>query len=189
METVRITAPEEYPVQGQVAKEHLRFAEADDDAAIGLYIRAAYEAICKTTGRRLAPEVWRWSFNPRATTEAFELPVAPVAAITAVSYWDATGAQTSGVPGDFLLIADADRPCVRPVTGKTWPVTDRRDAAVTLTLTVGADPCPDELHLAMLMMVDHFYHHRSAVSVGETAIVLPMAVDFLVNQHRRQWIY
>lgn len=189
MEPVRTIAPEEYPVLQEAAKEHLRFLEADDDAEISLLIRASYEAICNGTGRRLAPETWTWSFNPRANTEAIDLPIAPVSEITAISFWDAAGVETVGVPGDFLLIADADRPCVRPVAGKTWPVTDRREAAVTLTLTVGETSCPDELKLAMLMMLDHLYHHRSAVSVGESVAVMPMGVEYLVNQHRRTWIY
>lgn len=189
MEAVRITAALDLPLSIAEAKSHVRFLEDDDDAVIVRLIGAAYEAICHATGRRLAEEVWTWSFNPPANRSCFDLPIAPVTELTGINYVDATGSEQTGNPSEFRLIADTDHPRIEPVATATWPVTDGRADAVKLTFKAGQRRCPDDLRHAIAMMVDHMYHNRSAIMIGQTVAVLPMGVEYFVNQHRRQWIY
>jgi uncharacterized phiE125 gp8 family phage protein len=165
------------------AKAHLRVDEDDENDLITAFVAAATEMVAGLCGLILGSESWQFKVGP--VSGQLMLPVAPVTALSAISWLDADEVSVTGDVADFILIADAARPYVQPVTGGTWPVVARRDDAVTITVAAGLSVLPDALKVAILMVTEQLYEHRGAESGAAT---LPGPVRSLIEMHKRQWV-
>jgi len=50
-----------------------------------------------------------------------------------------------------------------------------------------ADPLPEPLNVAVLLMTGHFYEHREAVTAGVCMVETPFAVDRLIAPYRESF--
>lgn len=51
-----------------------------------------------------------------------------------------------------------------------------------------ADPLAEDIELAVLLLVGHFYENREATAIGVSVAVTPLGVDRLIAPHREQGI-
>lgn len=156
-------------------KAHLRVDHDDENASIERYARAAVKAVEKGAQRLLTPRSATLLLPGLPDGRLpIELPGGPVSTVDSVT---ADGDPIVGaVPvGDSpaLLVPAADWPVV---TGEGYPV--------QIVYTVGHDPAPDDLVVAVKLICGHFYEHRAAVITGTSATQLPMGARELIDQHR-----
>lgn len=183
MRPTLVTAPTSWAVSADEALAHCRMEVGYEDANLDRLIASAHRAIEEQTGRLMGAQTWRWKFRP--VTAEVSLPIAPVSAITAYTYYDADNVLQTGSTGDLSLFADEDRPWLRPVTA--WPGTYDRPDAVTLTLTAGMTTIPETMKHAMLMLIEHWNGNRASVADGQMREV-PHAVEWLCALDRRAWV-
>jgi uncharacterized phiE125 gp8 family phage protein len=184
MRPTRSSAPAT-PVDLAAAKSHLRVTSSDEDGLIQSLLDASTEMVSERTGLVLGAETWIW--KTRVVSGSIELPKSPVTAITAMTYVDAAGILQTDTPANYWLLADQERANLRPAPGFSWPATEMRDDAMTITFTAGLPICPPALKTAILMLVAHWFHNRSAVVEGAMAD-LPQAANALIDLHRLGWV-
>lgn len=185
-----VTAPTTDPVSLEEVLAHTRADGADENGLLAGYLLAARQHLEKFTRRAFATQVVDQSFDGWPTVRVLggydtrlELALGPVQSIGSVTYVDSAGATQTLAANQYQLVRPADRLAyLVPAYGVTWPaVRDQRDA-VTVRFTVGhasADPLPEPLRQALLLLVGHFAGNREATIVGPTVAVLPMGVQAL----------
>ena len=148
-----VTITGDNPISLADAKSHLRVAHTDDDTSIESLINSAFDEVERLTGRlfRTATCVLTCRSFP---DDHLVLPRSPLVSLTSVSYRDTAGeSQTLS----NCLIDSGIPAAIEPATGTTWPATQDRPDALTVTFTAGGT-MPDSIRLAVLLLVDMEYH-------------------------------
>lgn len=191
-----ITPPEAYPVTLGEAKVHLRVDFDDDDQIIGAMIEAATSYLDGYTGilnRALVTQTWRaafceWPFTDRK----LRLPLAPVASVSAVTYFDTSDVEQELVSsGNWSLLADHIGPYLHFTEAFAAPAlaSDREDAIhVTFVAGSAASSVPAAIKSAILLMVGDLYAGRESFTSGSaSAVPTSLTVDTLLTPWRRVW--
>lgn len=186
LKPVLITAPAELPVSIDEVKAHCRVDGSDDDAVLTALIKAAVSHLDGWTGilgRCLVTQTWRQDF---ADFGCMRLPLAPVASITSVTYYDAANAQQTLNSSVYELRTDHQGPYVGAKPDQDWPSVYSREDAVSVTFVAGADASdvPPAIKTAIYLLVSHWNENREAVSAGSMAEV-PHGVRALLVPYRR----
>lgn len=168
------------PVTLATAKAHMRVSSSAEDDLIGSYIRAARE-FCETyCHRSFVASQWTLSLSEFPPGH-LSLPMGPVTNVTDFYYHDDAGARLN-VEGCYTDLNGRIALLGRPDQG--WPCVTARPGRIIVNFTAGpanviADN-PAALTAAMLLLIEHFYANRSAVSASGSA-VLPYGVDALLS--------
>lgn len=168
------------------AKAHLRVMHDDEDDQITALAASACASIAENVGRVLTEE--QWTVAVAAVDGDFVLPLAPVQSVDAITYFDADDTEQAASVDDFYLFADDDRAILRPKAGKAWPATIAREDAITVTITVGMTTVPPGLLAAAKLLLGHWYDTRAAVAMGQALQEIPLGVQYLCDQERRNWV-
>lgn len=168
------------------AKAHLRVDHDDEDDLITALAESACASIAENVGRVLIEE--QWTVAVAAVDGDFVLPLAPVRSVDAITYFDADDTEQAASVDDFYLFADDDCAILRPKAGKSWPATIAREDAITITITVGMTAVPPGLIAAAKLLLGHWYDTRAAVAMGQTPQEVPLGVQYLCDQARRNWV-
>lgn len=170
-------------------------SHADDDALLTRLISAASDFLDgpdARIGRALVTQTWEVDFGPLSGSARLNLPVAPLIALSGVTYYDRDNVQQTMTAGsEVLLYADNDRAYITPALQASWPAMYNRPDAFTVTFTAGYGPAsdvPENIRHAALALISHWYENRDAVSVGNTASEVPMLVDALIDKDRLGWV-
>lgn len=182
---VRVTPPATTPVSLAEAKLHCHVDHDDDDSLITTLIAAATEHLdgwAGLLGRAMVTQSWRQDF---CRFGCLRLPL-PAASITSITYHDANGDQQTLSTDIYDLFADARGSFVDLKPDQSWPGTQTRHDAVSVTFVAGsgAADVPAPLKAAVLMLTAHLYLHREAVGDG-TLAALPLGVASLIAPYRR----
>lgn len=189
---VRVTAPTSSLLTVEEAKLALKVDLPDDDGLIGDLIAAAeslLDGYSGELGRALVTQVWRQDLPRFPACGVIRLPLAPVRAVSSVTYWGSDGVSrplAAQVYGGVLNGA-AD-PYLKLAYGQSWPATYPRDDAVSVTFEAGygaAGDVPAAIRRAALLIVGHLYENREAVTVGVSAADLPFGANRLTAGFRR----
>lgn len=189
-----VTGPTFDPLTLAEVKDHLRVDESEEDGLIAGYILAARRFAEGDTRRVFATQTldytldWNWSVVSLDgwCSQQIDLPVSPVQSVTSVKYIDAGGSLQTLSPTQYVTRIDTTIATVTPIYGVTWPATLWVPAAVTVRFVAGWDfkDFPDDLRVAMLMLVAHWYEHRETVNVGNIVNELPFATEALLSGYR-----
>lgn len=177
----RVTEPAAEPLTLAETKTHLRIEHDADDVLIGTLITAAREFAEEYLDATLIHTQWQMSFD--VFPAHIELPRPPVA--VAAGFTDVTLAYTTDtqagvtLPSNEYRVDRNSRPGVlRPLYGDSWPshLADYNSISVTWWAGYGADgsAVPRRIRHAMLMLLTHFYEHRSSVLSGQGFIASEM---------------
>lgn len=186
-----ITGPTEPPVSLAEAKAHLRVDFTDDDTLISALVDAATAHIDGHTGilaRALVTQTWQQDFCDWPGDRVLRLPLAPVAAVESVKYFDAANVETTvAESGNYALLEDARGPYIKFTSDFAAPALyDERDDRIRVTFVAGygkPSDVPAAIRAAVLLIVGDLYKNRDA---GETAP--NAAATALLTPYRRVWL-
>jgi uncharacterized phiE125 gp8 family phage protein len=191
-----ITPPVTEPVLLADVKRQCRVHSSDTtyDAELQGYLTAAIAYLDGPNGIlqiALEPQTWRY------TLDGFDgnitLPTGPVVEIDSIKYYIDDELETIDA-ADYVLRQIADyRSEVVPVVA--WPATDTGTDRVQIDFTVGfvgdldseshVPEVPHAIRQAILLLVNHWFTHRSAIHVGSTVTEVPLAFDALLKPFKR----
>ena len=166
-----VLAPVGTPVTLEEVKAHLRVLHTLEDALISTYIRAAVMYVEQYTSRSLLPTTW--SYSQPYFTYNIRLPRFPVTAVNSITYHDGTVVQTldnlDSVP-DWRVDLYSEPAQIRPFL--TWPSIDTRYGGIEVEFVAGyanAAAIPEDIRIAIFLLVGHFYSNRSNEVTGSIA--------------------
>lgn len=161
------------------AKAHLNIAAATYDAELQTFIDRAEAAITRKVGPLTAVATTK---RVRGGTSALALPVLPAITLTSVTPADSTAITLT----DLYLDTDAG-----VVTYNSGAVFAAR--YYTVVYSAGRAACPDDLKLAVLELVRHFWETqrggggrpggRPSEPVSGAAYLFPFRVQELIEAH------
>ncbi len=187
---VEETTPAEAALPVAELRAHLRLgsgfelpANAEEDRALGGFLRAAMATIEGRTGKVLLRRSYRMVLEDWRDDTGQALPMAPVSAVDEVAIEMPDGSLRDIAPDRWRLIEDAMRPVIRPRSGLLPQVPEggrviiRFDAGFAETWA----GVPADLGQAVLMLAARYYEDRSDDSARHA---LPMGVSALIERWR-----
>lgn len=186
-----VSAPTDYPLTVEEAKEHLRVGDDENDWTIELYLKAATQNAEQFLGRALMDQTWDLFLDEFPTEIAIPLP--PTIEVMGVFYRDSDGAEQELDEASYDVNDAGDRTLVALVrSGSSWPTTLEAANAVRVRFRAGyldaSSPplsnVPFDIKAAILLTLGSLYAHRETVVVGQTAVQLPWGAEQLLRPHR-----
>lgn len=170
------------PVVDALVKAHLRDLGNDEDALITHYTATAVGHIESVTSTLLArreavAEADDWSDLDR-------LPVAPVSAVSDITYVDVDGVERALSSSTYRLRGDALGRGICLEAGEAWPAR-QTGSRVTVTMDAGYETLPVELTQAALLLVGQWARNRMPINVGNIVNDLPNGFTALIENHKR----
>jgi uncharacterized phiE125 gp8 family phage protein len=176
------------------AKAHLRVDFDADDGVIADCAAAAQATFEQRTGQVLTPRVMEmacWGFPVadycRRSSDALEIPRAPVTAIDAVAYTDNDGQETD-LDEALWRWSESAPELLRPAWATSWPTAADEAGSVRITFEAGYEDglVPADIIRAVKLLTGHFYANREGVVVDPRAVSveLPDGIERLVSSYR-----
>jgi uncharacterized phiE125 gp8 family phage protein len=179
-----IAPPAEEPVTLADARAHLRLDAVEEDALLQALVTAARTALEAETRRAFVTQQWRLTLDDWPS-RPIELPLAPVAEVTAVKVALLSGAMLTIDPAFYEVDAKGEPPRLAAKRGQAWPMPATRLAGIEVEFTAGygdGAAVPQPLKQALLLLVAHWFENRAPVGGGRE---LPLTVSALVAPYRR----
>lgn len=183
----RTVAPAAPIITTTEAKAHLRVDFSEDDTLIGALITTATDYLdgwSGVMGRALITQTWTRKADGFPCSDMIRLPLPDVQSAT-VAYYDSDGDAQSF--SSFYLVTDAEGSYLQLYDNATWPTTDTRPDAITVTMVCGygdaATDVPGPVLSAALLLVGHLYENREAVGDDRLSEV-PFGVGMLIAPYR-----
>lgn len=184
--SLTLTTPAtEYPLLLEEAKASLRVTTDDENSYIQSLIAAATGYVEQATARQLVSATWTLKLD--YFPDVIYVPRPPLRSVSSIQYVDASGDTQTLSSTDYRVDLYSLPGRIEPAYGRSWPTTRDVNAAVTVTYIAGyggASSVPEEIKLAMRLLIGHWYEHREPVVVGNIVSPIPMSVDALLSHHR-----
>lgn len=119
------------------------------------------------------------------------LPLPPLVSVDSVTYFDETGASQTLDPSTYVVDPVSEPARLVPVPGTSWPATQRRVNAVSVTFTCGygaaGTAVPAGIRIWMLMMAGTLYENRELIAVMSRGQIKELPIfDGLLDDYRVQ---
>jgi uncharacterized phiE125 gp8 family phage protein len=128
------TPPSQMAVTIEDARASLRTDGIDLDPQISIWVQGITATLEHEIGQKVMPQTWLWVGD--AFPDAIRLSH-PVRSVSAVRYRDATGAEQTLDPADYLLDVQRYQSWLVPAAGKAWPATFDQVNAVSVEVVCG----------------------------------------------------
>lgn len=174
------------------AKQHLRVYYADDDPVITSLLAAAVDKVDGwrgAIGRCLLTQTWQtkywaWPINCAGIWRQYFLAPFPDIQSVEIRYRDRDDVEQTLDAASYTI--DADRIYLKDPLPNIG--TEGADKPITIDWTcgygaTGAD-VPEQIRLAVKMMLAHFYEHREAVSTAQSLQELPLGPRELLKHFK-----
>ncbi|MCT8971217.1 head-tail connector protein [Microbaculum marinisediminis] len=184
MTLILVTPPAAEPLSLADAKAFLKVEHDDEDALIGTLIAAARLHVEAAIRRVLVTQAWRLVLDGWPPGRTVEIPLSPVAAITAVTVYDRDGAPAVLDPSAY--VADVSSFLARLMVRDTVaPGAAFNGVEIDFTAGYG-DPAdvPAPLVQAIRQLVAHWYETREPVAFGGPVAQVPGTVAALIAPYR-----
>lgn len=151
-------APASLPLKKSEVKQHLNINVNDiaHDEELDLLISAATAKYEQDTNSCILTQTWVQLFP--VLQDGLRISKFPVTALTSVQYYDAGGVQQT--LGASVYNYDRTSQQIRLKPLQTWPATEERWDAVTVTFSAGYAndaAIPRQVKHALLLLVGHFF--------------------------------
>ena len=186
-----VTAPTEFAITDAQMEAHAR-AAGQPVEQYQPYMRAAQAYVETITGRRLITQTWKWLLDAFPCGDRLTLPFGQLQSVTHIKYTDTAGTQTT-FSADYWEASTARDPGVLALSyAHSWPSTTLRvldpiEIQFVCGWTTAAD-VPYDIQAAILLVATHLYENRSAVGVGDSAVVTSKQVELGAMALLANWI-
>jgi uncharacterized phiE125 gp8 family phage protein len=181
------TPPTTEPVTYAEAQAHLNVTGDTDKTLIESLIKAARAYVEKSIHRALITQTWVYARSDWPKGDVISLPGGPTLTLVGLTWLDTAGASTAFTD----VILDTHGSKVVLAHNKTWPSGELypvNPIQAEYTLGYGeAKDVPENVKLAMLLLIGHWYENREAVLTGATSKQIEFAVDALLGPERVFW--
>jgi hypothetical protein len=118
------------------------------------------------------------------STGVIDIPLPPLQAVNAVTYWDFAGNLQTVSPAAYNVSLGNDGR-IQPQYSTVWPISRPTIDSVQISFTAGmcatAAGVPENIKIAIAMMVAGGYENREATSADGTFMIVPMGVDAMLS--------
>lgn len=181
-----ITPPTTYPVTVGDLKEHCRIDTNDDDVYLQSLIEVATSNLEAFAWRSFMTQTVEVSLDGFPCWELI-LPRGKVQSVTSITYIDTAGDEQTLSSAEYIVDTKSDIPRITPAYGYTWPSTQCRINAVTITIISGfgstASSVPDAIRHAVMLLAADFYNNREGHSDLKLEAI-PFGIKSLVQPYR-----
>ena len=185
------TPPTLEPLTVDEAKQQLRIDNDADDAAVDRRLKSARSQAETYLMRGLLTQTWTYAQD--VWSDEILLPMAaPLASVTSVKYYDASGTLTTLATTVYLadLLSEPGRVVLKPA--QTWPALQaNRVLAVEIVYVVGWTSAnlitPEIVDAVCLLLGDRQEFRQQTVVTNQQLVSLPNGVEALLAPHRRWW--
>jgi uncharacterized phiE125 gp8 family phage protein len=188
MPLILTSGPAAEPVTLAEAKAHLRVDGAAEDTLISSLIVTSRLHVEAAMGLALIIQSWSWFLDAWPAGPALDLPLRPIQSIAAVRTYDETGTPTPLDPATYLLDGNGAPPRLIRQGALLWPRPARIANGIEVAFTAGygetAADVPAPIRQAILILVAHWYEHRSPLEPGSPAEPMPGMVSELLAPYR-----
>ncbi len=188
MTLILTSGPAAEPVGLAEAKAHLRVDGAAEDMLIASLIVTSRLHVEAATGLALITQSWSYWLDAWPPGRALQLPLRPVESISAVRLHDEAAVATTLDPASYLLDGAGLPPRLVRQGALLWPKPGRVANGIEVAFTAGwgnaAADVPAPLRQAILLLVAHWYEHRSPLEPGAPAEPIPGMVSDLLAPYR-----
>lgn len=155
----------ESPVTVDEAKEHLRVVHTDDDQYIETLLSAATKWAedfqCRTYVSRSHTEYLdEWP-------KVIEPVYSPLVSVTSIKYYDTDGVQQTLSNTLYRVDTNTEPGRITEAYNESWPDIRLITNTIEIVYIAGygtAEAVPDDVKVAIKMIVGHLYEHREMVS-------------------------
>jgi len=173
-----VTPASSLPVSVADMKTHLRETSSDMDSLIEGYIEAAVQLFEQRTNKAIMPQTWKLTLQDTEVKEKVTIYKYPILGFSSITYYDADNASQSltNSQDDYISYVDG-----RPgsLIFDDPPTTYVRDDAMTITFLAGYETIPNDVLLAIKMLVWRMYVHPDDPVSERLSFV-----DKIVRDHR-----
>ena len=191
MPLILISGPAVEPVTLAEAKAHLRVDGTAEDTLVASLIVTSRLHVEAVAGLALVTQSWSWyidAWPPGPPGHAVKLPMRPIQSIAAVRLYDEAGTATTLDPATYFLDGTAAPPRLIRHGAVPWTRPGRVANGIEVAFTAGygnaAADVPAPIRQAVLLLVAHWYEHRSPVEEGTHPAPLPDMVSDLLAPYR-----
>src|SRR5262245_3919685 len=188
MPLILTSGPAVEPVTLAEAKAHLRVDGTAEDTLIASLIVTSRLHVEAAVGLALITQSWSWYLDAWPLGPALKLPLRPVQSIAAVRRYDENAAATTLDPATYFLDGAGAPPRLVRQGALPWPKPGRVANGIEVAFTAGYSPAADDvpapIRQVILILVAHWYEHRSPLEPGAPAEPLPDMVSELLAPYR-----
>lgn len=167
MGLLRIAAPSGLLVSLEEVNARLKIDITDDNAGVTRLIKASTGMAEKFTQRAFLTQQWKLQLSSFPCKSLIQIPLPPLQSVESIEYIDSDGVEQTLADTDYIVDISGIIGSVSLAPNKSWPVTQSRPDAVVINFTCGygdAAAIPDDIVLAVLMLIGHFDINREATS-------------------------
>jgi len=190
-----VTGPSATAVSLATVKAHLRLPSTytDEDTTLQIYLEAAIKTAEDRTNRALMSQTWKAVSDrfPAGTDNFFRINKTPFVSITHIKYYDTAGTIQTLNAAAYVAAASDEPFRIYPAPGYSWPLTQVRPEAVTITFVAGytsAALIPKNIIAGILLIVDDLYKQRGSVIIGNIVNSVPLSAERLFESERVSWL-
>jgi uncharacterized phiE125 gp8 family phage protein len=145
--------------------------DAGEQMDIERMIRAARMMAEGRLNRSLAPQTLAAGFDTWG--ESLKLPRPPFIELVGISYIDSDGTAQTANELTYVVNEFVEPVSITSAYGYTWPRTQARPAAITVTYRAGYEQCPEPIKQWMLLVIGSMYDNRATMTAGVTTASIP----------------
>lgn len=178
-----VTAPSTEPVAAAEVWDFLRLPLVDgapaDQADVADMTTAARQRLDGEhglLGRCLITQTWKAHLD--AFPSVIMVPLPPCQSVDSIVYRDADGNSQTLATSKYDVVALGGDDCrIIRAEGESWPSTDGRPEAVTVTFTAGygdaATDVPEPIRMVLKQTIATMYEHREFIGRDADEVPLP----------------
>lgn len=173
-------------------KSHLRLTSTDDDAYLATLLNACFDYVSNVVGYEVRKSTVDYFFT-QSDCGSFHIP-ARIMSLTSVKYRDAAGDLQTVDPADYDQVLTISANYGYDVTlinapsslydyGWKYKITVVEGFGKTGDSVDTSKIFPDAIRQAIYLLCEHYYTQRGAVSVGVSAMELPLGIENLLSNY------